>query len=533
MTDKGAFETVASYLWPAGPILTCLAASSLLLVLRRRGTRSNAQRVLGTIAGVSGAIVALQTIWHGWPTVLWIALGGILVWHLDARRPPQASFRREMFNAVRNALIAATGGVVIVVGMQVVLAYQTDGHAERVLHWNRQIAMALSWLERVVFLGPVKLAMLLIGSIAIVTFAMPALHMVRSYRRFANTMTHCLLALTVATSFTFFTGRHAPGWQRDWVARQGNEIGSQMEELKKRNEETLALVAIAEALRATPPAAKIHFHVLARSVEQHVDREAIWKRITDRWHGTEPLAPITERIQRAQVHLHHAPPANPEAHGVAEALDRLQRVRSVPDAVTFADLDVLGVQRSAAAAAHAEAKGAVREVLGEIVLGETLMGQLLKGLLGHMRSRPAPVRAVVDVKSLRTTMSAGAGGPPSVSFDLIGVSLNNVPEDVAAREIELKVANIAQGIATERAANAARAMREAEERRRWKELELIQSAATRGSVERTRPRREGPDIPERPSIPPARAISTGRRGGGSFGIRRRDRNALPPIRLVA
>ena len=594
MSDNGVLETVASCVWPAGPVLILAGAIAAVAWLRRREASDAALRVTGlwlggragiwmrreasdaalrvtetlpapfadflrrheasdpalrvfrVLALLSGSVVAYQAIRYGWPAVSWIAVGAVTIGFANALRPPDASLRREIITAMRNAVIAATAGVAIVVAMQVALAYQTEGHAERVLGWNRQLAAASDWLKHVVFLGPLKLGLLLAASIVMVVVATPALRLVPSYRRVANTATYTLLALTVATSFTFFAGQHAPGWQKEWIARQRNNVGSQMDELEQRNNETVTLLAINDALRTSSPAERTQFRMFVRFVDEHADREAIWEHVTRRWKNDAGLAPIVERVRRAQTQL-EAPPTTPEARATAEALERLRRIRTTPEDVELADLEVLGVERSKAAAAHDEAKRGAYEVIGEILLGDSLTGQLLKTMLGCVKVESIHFRRSVDPRSVRTAMNAGTNGPPSVSFDFIGMPLTDAPEEVTASDMKTKVADLAHEIETERIAEQERKTREAEERRiqelqqeqeRERDVERVPTirvrpGGVRDPIETIRPPFEGHSMPTRPSIPPAHVVRPTRFGGGRFGGRRRDPNCPPPVRLVA
>lgn len=535
-------------MWPAGPLLIFIGSLAVRAWRRGRETSEAALRILRAMAVVSGSVVAYQALRHGWPVVSWLAAGGLVIGLASALRSRGPSLRYEVGTAVRNAAIAATAGVAVVVAMQVALAYQTEGQAERALRWNHQLAAALGWLERVVFLGPLKLGILLAASIAMVVIAAPALHLVRSYRRVARTATHALLALTVATSFTFFTGQHARDWQADWIARQRDEIGAQMDELDERNSEIVATLALDDAFRAASPVERTQFRMFVHTIDQHPHRDGLWRHVATRWKNNADLAPVVERVRRAQAEL-DASPTTVEARATADALDRLRRVRTAPEDVELADLEVLGIERSKAAAAHDEVRQGAHQIIAEIVLGDSLPGWLLKTLVDCAKATPIHVRRGLDVRAARAAMRTTADAPPRISFDLVGVPLTDPPRNAppdSETTIKAKVVDVVRRIDAERAKQE-RQMREAEARLNRPspvehEKEQVPSITAsprfpRDAREILRPSYEHP-MPARPSVPPARALpptrySGGRSGGSWFGGRRRAPGRPLPVRLVA
>lgn len=504
--------TMVTWLWLVGPISICLGAIAAAQVLRCREASDRAQRCAGILAILAGVVAAYQVLRYGWPVVLWGVVGAVVTRYTNVLRTRCAGFVREIVTTVRNVVIAATVGVAIVVAMQVVLAHLVDQHAEWVLHWSAQIAVVYRWLEQVVFLGPLRLAFLLVASVVIVAVVMPALQLVRSYRRVANLATYALLAVTVTSSFTFFTGRNAPGWQREWIAKLGNELGSEVEEIDRRNTEVVQLAAIGVALRGSLPDSRMQLRILASTIDRHPDREEIWKRIGEEWKHGGGLAPIEERTRQARARLAETRPATPEERATAEALDRLRRVRTAPAEVRLTDLDVLRVQRTASQAAHEEAILAIVEMAAEVVIGKILAGQVLKTMLVGMKGERARHGRVVDMKAARAAMNSSKDVPPGISLDLIGIPSTTVTEDIARQNIEIKISNIGKEVAAERLRQA------------------------RARVE------AGGGVVVVPGVGTPRPVDTGSRGrgggggggrsggGGRFGTRRKDRSR-PPVRL--
>jgi hypothetical protein len=281
----------------------------------------------------------------------------------------------------------------------------------------------------------------------------------------------CLLCVTVATSFTFFTARHLDRWEGAWVASRGDVLDKDLAELDANRRDVVRLAAIEDAVDSLPERARAELRALAAEVEQYPagerrdvreareaaelnraiidrtealiaetrpsgkpraepapvaahgpDRELMWERVTEELASGVQITAMTERASTGTAVLEQVP-GDPNERSHRQAIERLQAQRSgAPGAPPrFTDLDVLGVERTRARAAREEAYHSTKlVVLSALIPRDGLADLFIQHMLTRIDVKPGAFTGFVDRRRARGAMNQR---PPATWHPEIGTAL--------------------------------------------------------------------------------------------------------------
>jgi hypothetical protein len=388
-------------------------------------------RVVMTIRGkagkheyLAGAILALL-IWFAtwtWPVWLWCAgtfLGAWLIHrlrlHLDtslAERQASRDLLAAVTKDTRDALLAMCFGCFLVAAAQFVLRLTSSMVKEiAVVQCEYYLSSAQHVLAYV--LSVRALALLLTGSI-LLSVVYPRLRPTRSLLDHKKLVSKLFVALTVATSFTFFGSATVENGQRQWIARRRTEFANAVRRIDDARRQLIAAESVKRTLSLSQPSFRNDLRAFVSKSSARPDAEIIAEGAGERLGRQAPL--LQEKQRDASDRTESV------VDGIIDEVRIWTEGKSASSRrLSLNDLDKLSSSADRLDAAVSESHAAVAEVIKTAAGGlvpahaDAFVRSFAKSLVGavarHAASSVFP-RNISDLRTAALWLDIAASEPP-------------------------------------------------------------------------------------------------------------------------